>query len=244
MKNLSRIVCYGDPNRLIWDNIVGERTPKTEVHVLTDYADILPTASNVDFVADLTDPYASADAKERNITAFYGSVNSHIFGGSAPYIIVGKYDNVKKSVTYGNAGFATCVYYNDAYYALTDNHTGKLYKAVINDQSHKIERCTDEIAPFSLFITHEYVGPNTVKMIYTLKNTGKDEISLKLGSAGDIKIGADDNAALKPITEDGTQAPRTEHRSASICGRATMFTTKPRKAEMNMPRSALSEKTS
>ena len=189
MKNLSRIVCYGDPNRLIWDNIVGERTPKTEVHVLTDYADNLPTASNVDFVADLTDPYASADTKERNITAFYGSVNSHIFGGSAPYIIVGKYDNVKKSVTYGNAGFATCVYYNDAYYALTDNHTGKLYKAVINDQSHKIERCTDEIAPFSLFITHEYVGPNTVKMIYTLKNTGKDEISLKLGSAGDIKIG-------------------------------------------------------
>ena len=205
MKNLSRIVCYANPKNLNWDNIVDAKDPKTEVHVLTGCEGNLPTASNVTFVADLTDPYASADTKERNITAFYGSVNSHIFGGSAPYIIVGKYDNVKKSVTYGNAGFATCVYYNDAYYALTDNHTGKLYKAVINDQSHKIERCTDEIAPFSLFITHEYVGPNTVKMIYTLKNTGKDEISLKLGSAGDIKIGADDNAALKPITEDGTQ---------------------------------------
>ena len=205
MEHLSRIVCYADPKNLNWDNIVDAKDPKTEVHVLTGCEGNLPTASNVDFVADLTDPYASADTKERNITAFYGSVNSHIFGGSAPYIIVGKYDNVKKSVTYGNAGFATCVYYNNAYYALTDNHSGKLYKAVINDQSHKIEHCTDETAPFSLFITHEYVGPNTVKMIYTLKNTGVDEISLKLGSAGDIKIGADDNAALKPITEDGTQ---------------------------------------
>ncbi len=205
MEHLSRIVCYADPKNLNWDNIVDAKDPKTEVHVLTGCEGNLPTASNVDFVADLTDPYASADTKERNITAFYGSVNSHIFGGSAPYIIVGKYDNVKKSVTYGNAGFATCVYYNNAYYALTDNHTGKLYKAVINDQSHKIEHCTDETAPFSLFITHEYVGPNTVKMIYTLKNTGEGEISLKLGSAGDIKIGADDNAALKPITEDGTQ---------------------------------------
>lgn len=84
MEHLSRIVCYADPKNLNWDNIVDAKDPKTEVHVLTDYAGNLPTASNVDFVADLTDPYASADTKERNITAFYGSVNSHIFGGSAP----------------------------------------------------------------------------------------------------------------------------------------------------------------
>ncbi len=85
MEHLSRIVCYADPNNLNWDNIVDAKDPKTEVHVLTGYEGNLPTASNVDFVADLTDPYASADTKERNITAFYGSVNSHIFGGSAPY---------------------------------------------------------------------------------------------------------------------------------------------------------------
>ena len=205
MASLKRLAYYGDPNgaNLNWANL--SSSPLT-VHVLEKYKNNLPSVANVTFVADMTDPYVNADTKERNITAFYGSTNSKIFGGAATYIISGKYDNAKKSVTHGNAGFATCVKTSDdKIYMLTDNSTGKLYE-VINTTGIAKGFDDNKPAPVSLQITHEYIGPDTVKMIYTLKNTSGEEITgLKLGSAGDIKIGADDTATIDPIKEGDNQ---------------------------------------
>lgn len=51
-----------------------------------------------------------------------------------------------------------------------------------------------------LQISYEYIGTNTVKMIYHLQNIGTDPVNnVMLGGTGDIKIGADDEATINPI---------------------------------------------
>ena len=52
----------------------------------------------------------------------------------------------------------------------------------------------------SLKINHEYIGANSVKIIYTVKNNTASEIQFKLGSSGDIKIGSDDYAAITDLS--------------------------------------------
>ena len=221
MENLKKITYYGDPDSITnWDSIV---TSPVTVHILKNYSHA--NTSRVTFVSDMDDPYSAVGDKERNIGAYYGSSNSKVLGGAAPFIIVGKFDNVKKSVTYGNTGFATCVQYGTetvgssnkvfpSYYLLTNNANGSLNRVSFNFSEETQGRIAGsatgyDASPFSdmsLNISHEYVGPDTVKMIYTLKNNTNSVMEgIKLGSTGDIKIGADDQAAITPIVDNNKQ---------------------------------------
>ena len=207
------ITYHGNPEHLTWDSEgdEDEEFPNgMKIHILTDYSGKVSELNhhfaykNITFVADVEDPYAQeGDALDRNIAAYYSSVNSNVFGGAAPYVIVGRFDGKKKSVTYGSNGFVSCVKQGSDYYMLTNNNTGSLNKVVYNSVSGKATGY-DQTArtDLKLNISHTYIGSNTVKMIYKLKNTGTQTISgLKLGGTGDIKIGADDKAAIQPLTE-------------------------------------------
>ena len=219
MANLRKITYYGNPAAILnWDDIV---TSPVTVHILKGYTHA--NTSRVTFVNDMDNVYAGVGDKERNIGAYYGSANSKVLDGAAPFIIVGKFNNVKKSVTHGSTGFATCIQYGTetvdgrdlpSYYLLTDNASGSLNKITFKVDSQTQARVGgiaegyDEtpLRDISLNISHEYIGPDTVKMIYTLTNNTNSAISgVKLGSTGDIKIGADDKAAITPIMEDSKQ---------------------------------------
>lgn len=208
---LARLSYYGDPNELIWesDGEDSEFPNGITCHILTKYAEKVADFNarfaykHITFVADAQDLYSQAgEDVDRNIALYYGTANSRVFGGAAPYIIVGRFDGKKKSVTHGNNGFASCVYYDDSYYLLTDSATGALNKANINSTGKAEGYEKTALSNLKLHITHEYVGTNTVKVIYKLENTGSSAISnLKLGGTGDIKIGADDTAAIEPLKE-------------------------------------------
>ena len=221
MSNLKKITYYGDPAAITnWDSVV---TSPVTVHILKgyDHAD----TSLVTFLNDMDDPYTSVGDKERNIGVYYGSSNSKVLDGAAPFIIVGKFNNVKKSVTHGSTGFATCVEYGTetvgsknkvfpSYYLLTDNTSGSLNRTTFQFSEETQERVAgiatgydaSPLSDMSLSISHEYIGPDTVKIIYTLKNNTDSAIGgVKLGSTGDIKIGADDKAAITPIMEGDEQ---------------------------------------
>lgn len=213
------IIYNGNPHHLTWDT---EGDTDTEfpngmnVHIFTDYRNDVTELNhkfrykNITFTADIQNPYAQeGEAYDRNIAAYYSSVNSNVFGGAAPFVIVGRFDGKKKSVTYGSNGFVSCVQMNNNYYMLTDNNTGKLNKVIYNSTTGKATGYSKDAADdikLQLNISHKYIGSNTVKMIYTLKNTGTGSLSnLKLGGTGDIKIGADDTAAIEPLNEGDKQ---------------------------------------
>ena len=200
MSSLKKLTYYGDPSQIDnWDQIV---TSRTDVHILSGYSH--EDTANIHFVPDMDDPYAGVDNKERNITVYYGSANTKVFGGAAPFIIVGKFDGIKKSVTHGSNGFATLVKYNNKYYMLTDNTTGKLNE--VSPPNGKATGYTDNTIPnVTLKLSHEYIGPNIVKVKYKLENTDAAPVTLSFGSTGDIKIGADDRAAITPINDGDTQ---------------------------------------
>lgn len=209
---LTSLSYYGDPDELIWesDGEDSEFPNGITCHILRKYADKVNDFNtrfaykHITFVADAEDRYSQAgEDVDRNIALYYGTANSRVFGGAAPYIIVGRFDGKKKSVTHGSNGFASCVSYGNSYYLLTDSATGALNKANINSTSGKAESYEKTaLSNLKLHITHEYVGTNTVKVIYTLENTSDATISdLKLGGTGDIKIGADDTAAIEPLKE-------------------------------------------
>ena len=125
MSSLKKLTYYGDPSQIDnWDQIV---TSHTDVYVLSKYSNNLPSvdSTKITFHATMDDPYAGVDNKERNIAVYYGSVNSHVFNGAAPFIIVGKFDGIKKSVTHGSNGFISCVKQGNDYFLLTDNTTGE-----------------------------------------------------------------------------------------------------------------------
>ena len=212
------IIYYGDPDTLIWDCEEGtdsEFSQTMTVHILSKYEsreaafNTKFAAKKLQFKADMDDPYAQEGQQlERNIAVYYSSVNSHVFGGAAPFVIVGKFDGRKKSVTHGSSGFVSCVWDGNKskYYLLTDNNTGALNEADIDGTGKQKETYGNLHESLQLKITHEYIGANTVKMIYTLKNTGSQALSnLKLGGTGDIKIGADDFADIIALNQGGNQ---------------------------------------
>lgn len=218
-RSLKKINYFGNPDSLVWDTD-GETDTEfygksMTVHILNTYTAAQVRAfnakfayKNITFTADMDNPYAgSGEELDRNIALYYGAANSQIFGGAAPYIIVGRFDGKKKSVTHGSNGFASCVMRNNQYYILTDNTTGKLNLATVNATSGKAEGYAAEpLDDLKLSIRHEYIGSNTVKVIYQLKNTGTSPINdLKVGGTGDIKIGADDFASIEPLKENDTQ---------------------------------------
>lgn len=215
--SLKRIVYYGNPADLRWDSdgatdteFTGSRFP---IHILDDYTDRVAEFNarfaykNITFIADIDNPYAlEGEALDRNIAAYYGSVNSRVFGGAAPYIIVGRFDGAKKSVTHGSNGFASCVYINGTYYVLTDITTGELHEVIKNDTGKMTGYQEAALSNVKLHISHEYIGTNTVKIIYTLENnTGSSLTNVKVGGTGDIKIGADDFASIEPLNEGSNQ---------------------------------------
>ena len=216
LRSADGIIYYGDPGNLIWDRDGAEDSEFPSgmtVHILDTYADKVADFNaafaykHITFVADQTNPYSAVDESiDRNITAYYGSTNSNVFGGAAPFIIVGRFDGKKKSVTYGSNGFASCVYDGTDYYILTDNATGRLNLATRNGTTDKVTGYTTVNDKLELHITHEYIGSNIVKMIYTLTNKSEQNLTdLKVGGTGDIKIGADDKAAIMPLTENNVQ---------------------------------------
>ena len=214
--SLTKLTYCGDPDELVWDSD-GEDSefPSGIVcHILSKYAGKVSALNarfaykHITFEPDAEDRYSqSGEDADRNIALYYGTANSRVFGGAAPYVIVGRFNGKKKSVTHGSNGFASCVQYDGKYYILSDTMTGDLNEAVINGTSGKAERYNE--TPFSdlkLHITHEYIGTNTVKVIYTLENKTSSPINnIKVGGTGDIKIGADDFASIEPLNESGGQ---------------------------------------
>ena len=213
---LNKLSYYGDPDDLVWesDGEDSEFPSGITCHILTKYADHVSAYNarfaykHITFTADLEDMYAGAgEDVDRNIALYYGTANIRVFGGAAPYIIVGRFDGKKKSVTHGSNGFASCVLRDNKYYILTQNSIGALNEATVNGTSGKVEGYNSTaLSDLKLRITHEYIGTNTVKVIYTLQNTSNAAITgLKVGGTGDIKIGADDFAAIEPLSEGGSQ---------------------------------------
>lgn len=208
------IIYYGDPSDLVWDVEAGnpEFSKKMKVHILDDYLGMVSeyntkfAANNIEFAADIDNPYAQAgEDVDRNIAVYYSSVNKNVFAGAAPFVIVGKFGE-RKSVTYCSNGFVSCVMQDNDYYLLTDNTKGSLYKATYGtDNTGKATGYDTNIkSDLELKISHEYIGANTVKMIYTLTNKGASKLTgIKIGGTGDIKIGADDKAAIVPLYEGG-----------------------------------------
>ena len=215
---------YGDPAELTWDSDGNDENvefPESRfstgfpIHILNTYTDEQVTAfkekfrsKNLTFINDLNNPYALAeDGVDRNIALYYGSTNSNVFLGASPYIIVGKFDGNKKSTTYGSNGFLSCVMVGGKYYLLTNASTGELREITDINVNGRAEKVSDSVYnDLSLEISHQYIGNNIVEVIYTLKNNTASPINeIKLGGTGDIKIGADDRAAVKPLSSSGTQ---------------------------------------
>ncbi len=212
--NLRTIRYYGDPAKLVWDSDGQDEFPRgITVKILTEYASHISEYSelaahkNITFVADLEFVGDTPDDNiERNIKGYIGSANTNVLGGAAPFVVVGTFDGKKKSVTYGSNGFACCVKIGSDYYLLTNNETGNLYKATVNSLTGQVRSVsTTPHSSLKLKISYEYVGVNTVKVIYTLTNNGAPVSNVQFGGSGDIKIGADDKAAIHPIEEGSRQ---------------------------------------
>ena len=217
--DLESINYYGDPAQLTWDHD-GEEAEftvtgnKMTCHILSSYTNAQTAAFNdlerfksigLEFVNDLNNPYETAeDGIDRNIALYYGATNSKVFAGAAPFIVVGKFNGNKKSTTFGSNGFVSCVKKGDTYYLLTD-HNGTLSQATV-DSNGKATATGAADSGLKLTLRHEYIGGDIVKVIYSLKNESGAAVSgIKLGSSGDIKIGADDRAAVDPLMNGANQ---------------------------------------
>ena len=214
--NLSFINYFGNPGTLTWDR--GSEAQfaggSMTCHILSTYSDQV-SAFNADFsdigltfVADLENPYENAGEElgiDRNIALYYGATSTDVFAGAVPYIVVGTFDGNKKSTTYGSRGFVSCVEIGGSYYLLTDTN-GTLKEVEYTDSDRPNGRasyCGSVYGGLSLKLRHEYIGNNIVKIIYSLKNKTDNPVSgVKLGGSGDIKIGADDRAAIAPLKND------------------------------------------
>ena len=219
--SLESINYYGDPGTLTWEHSDGGYEFDNQggshamtCHILSTYASQVATfdakfaSIGLSFTADLADPYeTAADGIDRNIALYYGATNSKVFAGAAPYIVVGKFNGAKKSTTFGSNGFVSCVKVGGSYYLLTDhNGTLKEIPQANIDANGKATGTGNVYSALSLSVRHEYIGSNIVKVIYTLRNNTSDEISgISLGGSGDIKIGADDRAAVKPLNNSDEQ---------------------------------------
>ena len=207
---------YGNPNDLTW--YVGTAFSQlVTLHVKPIYADQLDTLNqqyqpyNITVEANLHSTIES-DGVERNINIAMGQENSGVFGGAVPFVIVGTFSGQKKSVTYGSNGFASAVRIgtdesNYQYYIHENNNTKNLYAPVLNSSAGYVESLNkNQKCPLQLELSHEYIGTNIVKVIYTLSNPSDSQVdNICLGSAGDIKIGADDYATIKPLMENNEQ---------------------------------------
>ena len=203
---LKTVNCYvSDPAKLTWDISQSGLESDCKIHVLKNSLSAYQSkfsAYSSRFVGDLTEP-TNVIPNGKNIFVSYDDPSPSIFGGALPYSVkyIGK-NNVIFPITYGARGFVTCIKANDTIYALTGNNSnGTLSKINIDTGNERAGDMSSEVyTDASLKISHEYIGANSVKIIYTVKNNTASEIQFKLGSSGDIKIGSDDYAAITDLS--------------------------------------------
>lgn len=208
---LKTINCYADPNNLI----VGLSTLNSEckIHVKADklntYKTKFPNYVSY-FVGDLTEPTNLVPAS-KNILVSYEDPSPSILAGALPYSIkaVKTTDRSVWPITFGSRGFVTCIKDGGNYYALTDNNNGTSSKLEINSTSgkalHILEENQNTYRDVTVKLSHEYIGANTIKMIYTVKNNTDSGKTFQLGSSGDIKIYNDDYATITPLNNSGSE---------------------------------------
>ena len=217
---LKTVNCYvSDPAKLTWDISQSGLESDCKIHVLKNSLSAYQSkfsAYSSRFVGDLTEP-TNVIPDGKNIFVSYDDPSPSIFGGALPYSVkyIGK-NNVIFPITYGARGFVTCIKANDTIYALTGNNSnGTLSKINIDTGNGRAGDMSSEVyTDASLKISHEYIGANSVKIIYTVKNNTASEIQFKLGSSGDIKIGSDDYAAITDLSNTGATATGVK---ADIC---------------------------
>lgn len=205
--SLKNVNLYADPTKLTWElensglTFTGENS--CEIHVMADKLDAYKNkykAYESSFVGDLVEPTNVVPAG-KNILISYEDPSPRILAGALPYSIKAVNEKGTWPITYGARGFVTCIKDGNKYYALTNNNSGTLKELTITDNlSAKATGVTDNVyGDVTLKITHEYIGANSIKMIYTVKNNTNGSKSFQLGSSGDIKIGLDDYATISPL---------------------------------------------
>ena len=209
---LKNVNLYAKPNTLNWaiENS-GLDLSTVKIHVmsndLANYQSKYSTYSSC-FAGDLTEP-TNVVPNGKNILVSYDDPSPSILAGALPYSI--KNVNTKGTwpITYGARGFVTCIKVENDYYALTNNNNSTLghvyYNTTSGKASHIIVEDDELYKDVSLKLSHEYIGANSIKIIYTVKNNTAESKTFKLGSSGDIKIGNDDYAAIAPLNNDTTQ---------------------------------------
>lgn len=203
---VKHIDIYGDPTKMTWD--ASYFGAGVTCHILPEYKDYIPAIKDnlkttMTFEANLHEDQGLVDDDtDRNIKGYFGTENSRIFSGAAPFIVIGTFSGDKKSVTHGNNGFVSCVKVGNEYYVQTSNQSGDINLATIGTGGLISSLSSTAHPTLKLWITRDYIGKNIVRMTYHLKNTGNQAIdNVMLGGTGDIKIGADDYAAIKPLKE-------------------------------------------
>ena len=210
---ITDIDLYCDPRSLTWN--ASYFTKNVTVHILPEYEKYIEETwfnnnGKITFEANLHSELGLQDDEdhiERNIKGYFGTSNPKVFGGAVPFIVVGSFSGMKKSVTQGNAGFASCVKIGNNYYIATENQSGYLYQVTTNSNTGIVTGVSNTpLSDYKLFLRREYVGTNTVKLIYQLKYTGTGSANdVMVGGTGDIKIGADDKARIEPLMDNNTQ---------------------------------------
>ncbi len=206
--DLNTINCYSSPTNLSsWNPSNSGVTSGCEIHVMKKYEGSF-SFSGYTVIADLTEPTNVVPAG-KNILVSYDDPSPSILAGALPYSVKSvKSNNSIWPITYGARGFVTCVMTDGGeYYALTNNNTGALSKVYVNSTSGKATHIEEDetYTNVTVKLSHEYVGNNTVKIIYTVKNTTASEQHILLGSSGDIKIGNDDYAAINTLTNNASE---------------------------------------
>lgn len=185
----------------------------TIIHVLSEnlssYTSAYPTLI---FRGDLNELVKAPE----NSNIFYvdnDNSNQH-FGGVKSFNLLAKPSGENKtqtSITNASAGFVSCIRIKNGnnydYYGLKSHNDGILYKMNINPQSNKVENLIDSsiLTSLTLRLGFEYIGTNAVKVTYIVQNNSDQSISFKLGTAGDIQIGSDDQAAIAPLEMEERQ---------------------------------------
>ncbi len=212
---LKTINCYADPESLRVES--STLADGCKIHVKADKLNTYQTRFSdykAYFVGDLTEPTNLVPAG-KNILVSYEDPSPSILAGALPYSIkaVKTTDSSVWPITYGSRGFVTCIRTGSeesgfTYYALADNNNGTLRKIEMNSTGKAMHLSETDEGIFnnvSLKISHEYIGANSIKMIYTVKNNTGSEKTFQLGSSGDIKIYNDDYATITPLNNRGSE---------------------------------------
>ena len=210
--------CDPTPTALEWADDSRPFTTQVTCHINPRYEDKVDElnrtykAKNVNFEANLYNGLINeSDGVERNIKAYMAQETTSILGGAVPVVVIGTFSGQKKSVTHGSNGFATCVRLgtegNYRYYVHTNNSSGNINEVTLNPTSGIVTAVSDTPHDtLRLTVRIEYIGASIVKIIYEIQNIGESPVdNVMLGGTGDIKIGADDYAAISPLTEDESQ---------------------------------------